>query len=131
MKAADDKNFNRIKTFLANLYDRKGEKEKSYKLFNKLIKDNPTFEAIDAYARLLMKEGKLIEGYKLYKDRIKSAKKIKNGGYCLKIKNSKGYKYTYRTADDYEDILEYYGTWKKSEYDDCYSGSASLMRVEL
>ena len=60
------------------------------------------------------------------KSTIKSAKKS-GDGYLIKLKNKNG-KFCYKTVKGDKNALEYYGTWKKSEFGDTYSGSSSLSR---
>ena len=60
------------------------------------------------------------------KCRIKSAKKS-GDGYLIKLKNKKG-KFCYKTAKGDKNTLEYYGTWKSSEFESTYSASSSLSK---
>ncbi len=57
---------------------------------------------------------------------IKSTKKVASG-YRIKIKDGKN-KYTYQSAKDDKNVLDFYGTWKTSEFSSTYSGSSSLAR---
>ena len=57
------------------------------------------------------------------KSRIIAAKKTGNG-YMIKLKG----KICYKTAEDDKNILEYYDTWKPSEFATHYYGSSSLFR---
>lgn len=61
------------------------------------------------------------------KSRIVSAKKS-GTGYLIKLRDNGGYKFCYKTSDDDKNLLEYYGTWKFSEFGSTYSGSSSLFR---
>ena len=58
-----------------------------------------------------------------HKSKIISAKKSGNG-YLIKLAG----KICYKTAKDDKNILEYYETWKPSEFATHYSGSSSLSR---
>ncbi len=60
------------------------------------------------------------------KSTIKSAKKS-GDGYLIKLKNKKG-KFCYKTAKGDKNALEFYGSWKSSEFGSTYSGSSSLSR---
>lgn len=59
-----------LMAFLARLLYRKGKKEECQKCFKKMLKSNPKPEDIVMYSRFLMKEGKLTEGYDIYRCRF-------------------------------------------------------------
>ena len=63
-----------------------------------------------------------------HSDKICSIDQFSEHGFIVQAETANGVQYTYRTAEDDETILEYYGTWDESKYADNYSGSASLFR---
>ena len=63
-----------------------------------------------------------------HSDKICSLEQISEHGFIVQAETEDGAQYTYKTSEDDETILEYYGTWDEKEYADNYSGSASLFR---
>ena len=63
-------NKNLIYTFLAKLYYRNGDKNLCRQYLDMIMKNKPTAENVVSYSRFLMKEGKLTEGYDLYRCRF-------------------------------------------------------------
>ena len=50
------------------------------------------------------------------------------GGCIVKAESENGGKYTYRSAENNRDVLDYYGTWDENDFPNQYSGGASLSR---
>lgn len=57
-------------TLLARLYYRQGKIKDCEKLLKKMMKNNPIASERVVYGRFLMKEGKITEGYDIYRDRF-------------------------------------------------------------
>ena len=64
---------NLVRAFLAKLYYRAGEKDKTYEHFEKMMSNNPTPEQQVLYSRIFMQEGELEKGYDLYKIRFQTS----------------------------------------------------------
>ena len=95
---------------------------------NSMSENGPSFyvKFTKKYAKYYTYDSK--KGKYVYssKSKIKSAKKS-GKGYLIKLKNKNG-KFCYKTVKGDKNALEYYGTWKSSEYGSTYSGSSSLSR---
>ena len=63
-----------------------------------------------------------------HSDKICSIEQFSEHGFTVQAETDTGVQYTYKTSEDDETILEYYGTWDETKYADNYSGSASLFR---
>ena len=61
-------------------------------------------------------------------DKICSIEEIAAGKYVVQAETSGGSRYTYRTSEDNNDILNYYKTWNEEEFPKKYRGGASLTR---
>ena len=61
-------------------------------------------------------------------DKISSIEQDGEHSYTIQAESADGVKYTYKTSEDDENILEYYETWDESKFAESYSGSASLFR---
>ena len=61
-------------------------------------------------------------------DTISSIEQDGEHSYTIQAESADGIKYTYKTSEDDENILEYYETWDESKFAESYSGSASLFR---
>ncbi len=71
LELAPDNNL--VRAFLAKLYYRNGEKEKSKTHFEKMMLNNPTPEQQVLFSRYFLKEGDLKTGYDMYKIRFKTS----------------------------------------------------------
>jgi len=72
---------NIIYALLAKMYYRKGDKKTCVEYLDKIMKNNPTAEDRIAYSRFLMKEGRLTEGYDIYRCRFETG----NVAYPVKL----------------------------------------------
>lgn len=66
------KNDTTVQAFYGKLLYRNGQKQESAKCFNKIMKNNPKPDDIIVYSRFLMKEKRLEEAYKYYRERFKT-----------------------------------------------------------
>ena len=65
-----------------------------------------------------------------HSDKISELEKTAEGKYKVKAESADGIQYTFQSAEDDEDILEYYETWNEEDFSEMYRGGASLSRVK-
>ena len=61
-------------------------------------------------------------------DKISYIEETSPGQYIVRAETSAGNRYTLKTAESDNDVLEYYETWNEKEFGDTYRGGSSLSR---
>ena len=61
-------------------------------------------------------------------DEISYIEETSPGKYIVQAETVAGIKYTLKTAESDNDVLEYYETWNEEEFGDTYIGGSSLTR---
>ncbi|MCR5772495.1 MAG: hypothetical protein K6G87_14845 [Butyrivibrio sp.] len=61
-------------------------------------------------------------------DEISYLEETSPGKYIVKAEASAGIQYTLKSAENDNDVLEYYETWNEKEFVDTYRGGSSLSR---
>ena len=74
-----------------------------------------------------MKDGTFVLDHS---DKISEFERTDEGKYKVKAESAGGIQYTFKTAEDDADILEYYETWNEENFSEMYRGGASLSRVK-
>lgn len=72
-----------------------------------------------------MKDGEFVLDYS---DRIALLDETTAGGFIVQAESSNGIKYTYKTCESENEILEYYESWNEAEFPQMYRGGASLRK---
>ena len=61
-------------------------------------------------------------------DPIALAEKTAAGGFAIRAESSNGVRYTFRTGEGDDAVLEYFETWNEADFPEMYRGGASLSR---
>ena len=83
---------------------------------------------------VLFRDGQIhygrLEGQQFYLDHSDTITLLQETGtgVLVQAQAGNGVKYSYRTAENDPDVLEYYETWNEAEFPDMYRGGASLSR---
>ena len=72
-----------------------------------------------------MKDGEFVLDYS---DRIALLDETASDGFIVQAESSNGIKYTYKTCESDNEIMEYYETWNEADFPQMYRGGASLRK---